>query len=322
LTGAGDSDAPVLFTPFILEKMKNKYKVGGAYHLMMFPGVVFLFVFNVIPIIGLIMAFQRYNPVRPFFGLTSPFVGLRNFQTIFVLHPDSRQVIINTLIIAIAKIIVFLVVPVVFALLLNECRQRGLKRVIQTTVYLPHFLSWVIAGTMFRQIFSSAGIVNTVLLGLGILKEPIIFLASNFWFRPLIIFTDIWKGFGYSAIVYIAAITAIDLNLYEAADIDGANRWQKMRYVTFAGILPTIILMSTLSLGNILNAGFDQVFNMYNPMVYPTGDILDTFVYRIGLVNLQFHLATAVGLSKSVISMLLIILSYKLADKYAGYRIF
>jgi putative aldouronate transport system permease protein len=159
-------------------------------------------------------------------------------------------------------------------------------------------------------------------MGLGVLDEPIMFMASNVWFRAIIIFTDIWKGFGYSAIVYISAITAIDLNLYEAADIDGANRWQKMGYITFPGILPTIILMSTLSLGNILNAGFDQIFNMYNPVVYRTGDVLDTFVYRIGLVNLQFHLATALGLAKSVISMLLIILSYRLADMYAGYRIF
>jgi putative aldouronate transport system permease protein len=303
--------------------MNTKARIGnGAYHLMMTPAIVLLFIFNVIPIIGLIIAFQRYNPVAPFFGLASPFVGLRNFYTIFVMHPDSRQVIINTLIIAIAKIILFVVVPVVFALLLNECRTRWAKRAIQTAVYLPHFISWVIAGAMFRQIFAMTGLVNTALVGLGILDEPIMFMASNVWFRPIIIFTDIWKGFGYSAIVYISAITAIDLNLYEAADIDGANRWQKMGYITFPGILPTIILMSTLALGSILNAGFDQIFNMYNPAVYRTGDVLDTFVYRIGLVNLQFHLATALGLAKSVISMLLIILSYKLADRYAGYRIF
>ena len=295
---------------------------SGFYHLMIMPGIIFLVIFNVIPIIGLIMAFQRYNPVAPFFGLASPFVGLRNFNTIFVLHPDSRQVIINTLIIAVAKIIMFLVVPVIFALLLNECLNKFLKRLVQTIVYLPYFLSWVVVGAMFRQIFASTGLVNTALLGLNLLREPIMFMASNTWFRPIIIFTDVWKGFGYSAIVYLAAITAIDLNLYEAADIDGANRWQKMLYITLAGILPTIILMSTLSLGNILNAGFDQIFNMYNPAVFRTGDVLDTFVYRIGLVNLQFHLATAVGLAKSVISMLLIILSYKLADKYAGYRIF
>jgi putative aldouronate transport system permease protein len=289
---------------------------------MMAPGVLFLAVFNVIPIFGLIMAFQSYNPAMPFFGFASKFVGLQNFHTIFVKHPSSRQVIANTLIIAIAKMVVFIVVPVVFALLLNEAINKLFKRVIQTVVYLPHFLSWVIAGAMFRQIFSTTGIVNQALQGLGLVEEPIMFMASNAWFRPIVVFTDIWKGFGFSAVVYIAAITAIDLNLYEAADIDGASRWQKMRFITFPGIMPTIILMATLSLQNILNAGFDQIFNMYNPIVYASGDVLDTFVYRIGLRDLQFHLATAVGLSKSVISMLLIILSYKLAEKYAGYYIF
>jgi putative aldouronate transport system permease protein len=289
---------------------------------MLIPAVILLFIFNVIPIAGLVIAFQRYNPLAPFFGLGSRFVGLDNFKMIFLRHPDSFQVIINTLIIAVAKIVLFVAVPVAFALLLNECRIQGLKRGIQTIVYLPHFISWVIAGTMFRQIFSPTGLVNAFLVNLGFIKETIMFMASNTWFRPIVIFTDILKSFGYSAVVYIAAITSIDLNLYEAAEIDGAGRWQKMLYVTLPCIMPTIILMSTLSLGNILNAGFDQIFNMYNPIVYTTGDVLDTFVYRIGIANLQFHLATAVGLAKSVISMLLIVLSYKLAEKFAGYRIF
>jgi putative aldouronate transport system permease protein len=288
----------------------------------MLPGILILGLFHIIPIIGNIIAFQRYNPLAPFFVLSSKFVGLQNFRTIFIMHPDSGQVIVNTLIIAIIKIIASLAVPVAFALLLNEVLNRLLKRIIQTVVYLPYFLSWVIAGAMFRQIFSTTGILNAALTGTGITSEPIMFMASNFWFRPIVIFTDVWKGFGYNAIIYIAAITTIDLNLYEAAEIDGASRWQKMRYVTLPGIMPTIVLLTTLALGNVLNAGFEQIFNMYNPIVYQTGDVLDTFVYRIGLVNMQFQLATAVGLSKSVISMLLIILSYKLAHMFAGYRIF
>ncbi|MCL2351178.1 MAG: ABC transporter permease subunit [Firmicutes bacterium] len=290
--------------------------------MMLLPGMIFLFIFYVIPIIGNIIAFQNYSVVNAFFGLASKFVGLTNFKIIFLQNPNSLQVIINTLIIAIAKIVMNIVVPVVFALLLNECLNRTVKRGIQTVVYLPNFLSWVIAGHIFRTIFSMTGMVNKALTGLGILKAPLLFMASNTWFRPIIIFTDVWKGFGYAAVIYIAAITAIDLNLYEAADIDGADRWQKMRYVTLPGIMPTVILMSTLALGNVLNAGFEQVFNMYNPIVYQTGDVLDTFVYRTGLVNLQMDKATAVGLSKSVISLVLIVISYKLADKFAGYRIF
>jgi putative aldouronate transport system permease protein len=289
---------------------------------MMLPAVILLGLFCVVPMIGLYMAFLDYNPVAPFFGLSSPFVGLKNFRTIFITQSSSRQVIINTIIIAVAKIIMNIIVPVAFALLLNECLNQRLKRTIQTIVYLPHFLSWVIAALMFRQIFGLQGIVNSVLTSAGVLDEPFMFFASNTWFRPLVVFTDVWKGFGYGAVVYIAAITAIDLNLFEAGDIDGANRWQKMLHITLPSITPTVILMSTLALGNVLNAGFDQIFNMYNVAVYETGDILDTFVYRIGLVNLKFHQATAVGMVKSVISMILIMLSYKLADKFAGYRIF
>ena len=288
---------------------------------MMAPALAFMIVFGLVPMIGLIMAFQRYNPAAPFFGLTSEFVGFLNFHTVFVRDPAAFRVVFNTLFIAVSKIVLFIVVPVAFALLLNECLRQWLKRSIQTIVYLPHFLSWVIAGAMFRQIFSMNGLLNTALISLG-MEEPIMFMASNLWFRPIIIFTDIWKGFGYSAVIYIAAISSIDLNLYEASDIDGADRWQKMRYITLPGILPTVILMMVLALGDILNAGFDQVFNMYNPTVYETGDIIDTFIYRRGLQNNQFHLATTVGLVKSVISMMLIIASWKLADKYAGYRIF
>jgi len=278
-----------------------------------------LIIFSIIPMFGLIMAFQKFSPVYGIFG--SPFVGLYNFKTLFFRSPNTMQVIFNTVYISVAKILLGLIIPVVFALLLNECRVHWFKRSMQTIVYLPNFLSWVIVAAMFSHIFSVTGIVNSMLLFFG-LKEPIMFMASNIWFRPIVILTDVWKNFGFSAVIYIAAITGIDLNLYEAADIDGASRWQKVKYVTLPGILPTIILMATLSLGNVLNAGFDQIFNMYNPVVYQTGDILDTLVYRIGLVNMQYSLGTAVGLFKSIISIILIFLSYKLADKYAGYRIF
>ena len=232
------------------------------------------------------------------------------------------SVVVNTVIISLAKIVMMIIVPVIFAVLLNECLSNKIKRGIQTIVYLPHFLSWVIAGAMFKQIFAPEGLINAALMSLGILSEPIWFLTSNDWFRPIIVFTDVWKGFGFSAVIYIAAITAIDMALFEAAEIDGANRWQKIRYITVPSILPTIILMSTLALGGILNAGFDQVYNMYNILVYETGDIIDTFVFRIGLEQLNFHLATAMGLVKSVIGMILIVVSWKLADKFAGYRIF
>ncbi|WP_419014580.1 ABC transporter permease [Hominenteromicrobium sp.] len=284
---------------------------------MLFPGMIFLVIFSIIPMFGIVMAFQNFVPAKGIFG--SKFVGLAQFQRLFML-PDFRQILENTLIIALSKIIIGTLLAIVFAVLLNECRNVRYKRFIQTAVYLPHFLSWVILAVMFSNIFSYTGIINQLITALG--GEPVMFMISNTWFRPIIIGTDVWKEFGYNAVIYVAAMTSIDPSLYEAADIDGAGRWKKIMHITLPGILPTIILMGTLSIGNVLNAGFDQVFNMYSPLVYRTGDIIDTYVYREGLANIQYSFATAVGLFKSIISFALLTTAYKLADKFCGYRIF
>ncbi len=296
--------------------MKNT-KDQLSYHSMILPGMIMLAIFNIAPMFGIVMAFQKFVPAKGIFG--SKWVGLGNFK-ILMNYPDVYNVIWNTLIIAVAKLILGIIVPVIFAILLNEVRSSGLKRTIQTIVYLPHFLSWVILALMFQNIFSYTGMVNSLVKALG--GEPVMYLISNTWFRPIVILTDVWKGFGYSAVIYLATITGIDPQLYEAGEIDGANRWHKMRYITFPALKGTIVLMATLALGNILNAGFDQIFNMYSPLVYETGDIIDTYVYRMGLEKLQYSMGTAVGLFKSVISFILIASSYKLADKFAGYRIF
>ena len=299
--------------------MKSKKKVHTLpYHMMLFPGMVFLFIFCIIPMFGSIIAFQDFEPVKGIWG--SDFVGLRNFRRIFLI-PDSKKIIWNTVVIAVSKMRLNIVVPLFFAIVLNECRKKLFKRVVQTVVYLPNFLSWVIVAIMLGNIFGPTGPVNGILELFG-MEEPVLFLANNKWFRPIIIFSDVWKGFGYGAIVYLAAIMNIDAALYEAADIDGASRLKKITKITLPMIMPTVILMATLSLGNVLNAGFDQIFNMYSPLVYETGDIIDTYVYRMGLEKMQYSFGTAVGLLKSVISFVLIALSYKLADKLAGYRIF
>ena len=296
--------------------MYNK-KNARYYHVMLLPGMIFLVIFSIIPMFGSVMAFQNFVPAKGIFS--SKFVGLAQFRRLFML-PDFRQILENTLIIALSKIIVGTLLAIVFAVLLNECRNVRYKRFIQTAVYLPHFLSWVILAVMFSNIFSYTGIINQLVTALG--GEPVMFMISNTWFRPIIIGTDVWKEFGYNAVIYVAAMTSIDPSLYEAADIDGAGRWKKIMHITLPGILPTIILMGTLSIGNVLNAGFDQVFNMYSPLVYRTGDIIDTYVYREGLVNIQYSFATAVGLFKSIISFALLTTAYKLADKFCGYRIF
>jgi putative aldouronate transport system permease protein len=284
---------------------------------MLLPGMALLLIFSIVPMFGLVMAFQKFVPAKRITG--SEFVGLYNFELMFT-FPDVKTVFFNTIYIAAFKLVLGIIFPVAFALLLNEVRFAGFKRVVQTICYLPNFLSWVILAVMFSNILSFTGIFNQIVGLFG--HEPILFLASNTWFRPILIATDVWKGFGYGAIIYLAAITNIEVSIYEAADIDGAGRLQKVWYVTLPGIKATIVLMATLALGNILNAGFEQIFTMYSPIVYQTADIIDTYVYRMGLVKLQFSFGTAVGLLKSVVSFVLIVLSYKLADRFAGYRIF
>ena len=284
---------------------------------MLLPGIIMLLIFAVVPMFGILIAFQNYVPAKGITG--SEWVGLENFKTLLML-PDSFEVLRNTLVLAIAKMVLGTVVPVLFALMLNEVTQDKMKKFIQTSVYLPYFLSWVLLGSIFLSMLQLDGVVNYVIELFG--GEPVMFMASNKWAPVIMVVTDVWKNFGYGSIIYLAALTNVDTNLYEAAALDGASRIQQVRHVTLPAIAPTIVLVSTLNLGNVLNAGFDQIFNMYNELIYESVDIIDTFVYRIGLVELNFSLSTAVGLLKSVVSFVLIALSYWLAKKWTGYKIF
>jgi putative aldouronate transport system permease protein len=268
--------------------------------------------------LGIVMAFQNYIPALGITG--SKWVGLDNFEYVFSL-PDTTTVFMNTLIIAVMKIIAGLIVPITTALLLNEVRARLFKRAVQTMIYLPHFLSWVILSGILIDILSpSQGLVNQLLTWVGL--EPVYFLGDNRWFRTVMVVTNEWKEFGFSTIVYLAALTSINPALYEAAVIDGAGRLRQTWHITLPGMRPIIVLLVTLSLGKVLNAGFDQIYNLISPQVYETGDIIDTMVYRVGLIEAQYSFATAVGLLKSVISLILISVSYWLAYRFANYRIF
>lgn len=298
-------------------KRRRKNPDVKHYWIMLVPVFVWMALFQITPMFGIVIAFQDYNPGAGF--LKSEFIGLEHFEYMFVLE-DAQVALWNTVIIAVGKIIGNLVVPLVFALLLNELRQKYLIKTIQTSVYLPFFLSWVILAGALLQIFSLNGPVNNLLAFMGF--EPVAFFQKAELFRGFIIGSDIWKSFGFNSIIYLAALTGIDQTLYEAAEMDGAGRWRKMWNVTLPGIRSTIALLAILSLGGILEAGFDQVFNMYNPLVYSTGDIIDTYVYRAGLQNLNFSFGTAVGLLKSVVSFILIATGYWLAKKLLGYRIF
>ena len=287
------------------------------YYIMLIPALLWLFFFSIVPMFGIVMAFQDYNPGQGI--LHSKFVGLENFKYMFQMN-DVKQVLCNTVVIAVGKIIGNIIFPLIFALLLNEFCIKRLKRPIQTIVYLPYFLSWVILAKIVFNIFGYTGPINQLREAFG--RSPINFFGEPSLFQPLVIGTDIWKGFGYNTVVYLAAILGVDQSLYEAAAADGAGRFKRIWHITLPGIRTTVALLAILSLGNVLNAGFDQIYNLYNPLVYSTGDIIDTWVYRAGLENLQYSLATAVGLFKSVISVILIVIGYKLADKFTGYKLF
>lgn len=301
--------------------MRSNYKQfirNIPLHLMILPGLIIIIVFGYIPMAGLSIAFQNFSPIAGFKNMN--WVGLDNFRYLFDL-PGFGQVVWNTVFISVMKISSGLVIPVLVALLLNEVRKTGFKRTIQTVIYMPHFFSWVIlAGIIVDVLSPSSGIVNMLLKSLGM--EPIQFLASNDWFPYILVITDQWKEFGFGTIIYLAALTSIDKSLYEAAVMDGAGRWKQTWHITLPGIRPIVILMVTLSLGNVLNGGFDQVFNLYNPLVYESGDILDTMIYRIGLQDAQYSVSTALGLIKSVVSFIFIGLGYILAYRFANYRIF
>ena len=296
-----------------------KFRKEFPLHLMLFPGIILIIIFNYVPMAGLVIAFQKFIPSKGMFG-NQEWIGLDNFTYVFSL-PGFKQAMVNTVIIAAWKIVLGLLVPVVFALLLNEVRHIKFKKMIQTVGYLPYFLSWVVLGGIFIDLLSpGSGIVNGIINSLG--GESIFFLGDNRYFKGTLIVTDIWKTFGYNAIVYLAAIVGVDTSLYEAAETDGANRLQQIWHITLPGIRGIVVLMMVLSLGNILNAGFDQVFNLYTKAVYESGDILDTFIYRLGLIDAQYGAATAVGLFKSIISTIFISTSYYLAYKFSNYRIF
>lgn len=300
--------------------MKNKKSKGKRYiasevfyHSMMLPGMVFVFLFNIVPMFGVIMAFQDFKPAKGYFK--SAFVGLKHFKYLFQI-PDGYEIFRNTLVLAVGKIVVGTLMAIVFSILLNEIKKKWLKKSVQTIVYLPHFLSWVVLASAIKSLFSLDGFVN------ALLGTSINFLGTSSLFQPLLIGSDVWKEFGYNSVVYLAALTAIDPGLHEAAKIDGANWWKRVFHVTLPGMRSVIILMAAMGLGNILNAGFDQVYNLYTAPVYETGDIIDTYVYRVGLNGMQYSFGTAIGLMKSAIAFILMMTANSLAKKYTENKIF
>lgn len=286
-------------------------------HIMLMPAVIFVLLFSYVPIFGIIMAFQEYKPLLGFTG--SEFVGFEQFRYIFSL-PSFRIAFRNTFIIAFSKIVLNIIVPLTLSLLLNEITRSWFKRTVQTIIFIPFFFSWAILAGMVMEVFSYTGVINKTIEVLG--GEAIPFLISNDYFRTILVSSDVWKGMGYNTVLFLAAITNIDPTLYEAAKVDGASKWKQLTKITIPGIFTMIVLLTILGLGNILNAGFEQILIMYNPTVERTVDILDTLVYRLGVAGRQYSAAAAMGLFKSIVSMVFVGGSYWLAYKTTDYRVF
>ena len=292
------------------------YKKHLALTLMFLPVVVYFFIFKYIPMGGIVIAFKNYKISQGIFG--SAWCGLNNFTKAFNTPTFARSVR-NTLTISGLKLLFGFPAPIILALMLNEVSHARFKKTIQTITSLPHFLSWVVLAGMFQQLLSpNNGAVNAVLREVFGLKDSLYFLGDNKYFRGTLIVPDIWKNVGWSSILYLATISGIDPALYEAATVDGASRWQCTRYITIPSLVSTIVVMLILSIGSIMDAGFDQVFNLYNSAVYQTGDIIDTYVYRYGIGDMKYSLATAVGLFKNVIAFVLVVGTNVITRKISG----
>ena len=281
------------------------------YWVMILPALIWMLAVNIVPMFGVVMAFQDFNPGKGIFG--SEFVGLENFRYMFQMK-DVSQIFFNTVVIAVCKLFLNVIVPVIFALLLNEIKNVAFKRSVQTIVYLPHFISWVVlSGILINLLSTSNGAVNEVIKFFG--GEPIQFLQSEKFFRSVIVISDIWKEAGWGAIVYIAAISGIDREMFEAARVDGVKMMQKIWYITLPSIAPTITVLFILRLGSILKNGFEQIFMLYSPVVYDVADVFETYTYRIGMQEGKYGFASAVGLFQSVVGLILVLVTNKISRK-------
>lgn len=284
--------------------------------LMLVPGLLLILIFNYGPMYGLLMAFQDFQVTKGIWG--SPWVGLKHFQE-FISNPSAVNALRNTLLISFLKLAFGFPAPILLAILFNELRNGIFKRASQTISYMPHFVSWIVFAALITAMLSpSTGVINQFLKFLGI--RPIYFMADPGWFRVVLIASEIWKEIGWGAIIYLAALSGVDPTLHEAAVVDGATRIQRILYINIPSLLPIAALMLILRMGGILNAGFDQVFNMYNVQVYQTADIIDTYVYRTGLADLKYSFAAAVGFFKSAVGLVMVVvvneIARRMSDRY------
>jgi putative aldouronate transport system permease protein len=284
----------------IIRKMISNPRI--ALLLIALPGIVHFLIFKYVPLLGNVIVFQKYDMFRGVWG--SKWVGFDHFVTMFKYY-DFLKILKNTIILSFYRIFFGFPAPLILALLLNEIRNMLFKRTVQTVLYFPHFLSWVIVGGIFLNLLSTDGVVNDILGLFGV--EPIAFLQSPNYFRSIVVWAAIWKEVGWGTIIYLAAIAGINPNLYEAAVVDGANRWKQMWYITIPSLLPAIIVLFLLRISDILESGVEEVLMFMNPLVRDVAEVIDTYVYRVGLLEAQFSYTTAIGIFKSVVGLLLVV---------------
>ncbi|GIP22187.1 sugar ABC transporter permease [Paenibacillus sp. J22TS3] len=296
--------------PSVWKKFTNQLDLQS----MVWPGIIFIAIFSYIPMYGVVMAFQQYNIFKGVLG--SAWVGWMNFKMFFE-APEFWTVMRNTLVISLLKLIIAFPAPILLALMLNEIGNMAFKRFIQTVSYLPYFLSWVIvSGLVFSVLSVDNGTVNYLLEQLNLTHEPINFLAIPEYFWSILVSVNVWKEIGFGSIVYLAAIAGVDPSMYEAASIDGASRFKQIYTITLPSISPVIIIFMILAIGNLLSAGFEDILLLAtNPILQPYSDVIDTYVYRVGILNARFSYATAVGLFKAVISVILLVTANKIARR-------
>ena len=293
-------------------RIKDSFVKYKYLHLMFLPCLLFYIIFKYAPMYGVIMAFKNYDPIGGFWGIiNAPWIGFDNFNRFFSSIYFTR-LLSNTLLISFYRLLFSFPAPIIMAILINEIHGTAFKRVVQTITYMPHFLSWVIvSGLLIVLLSPTSGPIAYLFKQMG--KDPISFLSDARYFRPILVISEIWKSVGWGTIIYLAAITGIDQEIYEAATIDGANRFQKIFRITLPQLSNIISIMFILAVGRILDENFEQIFNMYSPAVYEVADVFETYVYRTGIVSGQYSYSAAVGLFKSGISLILVVLSNRVA---------
>lgn len=290
--------------------LRKIWRNRSAY-LLVLPGLLFFIVYKYIPMLGLVLAFQDFNPFRGILG--SDFVGLAHFRKLFE-NAEVIRVLVNTLQIALLQLLFAFPLAIILSLMLNELRNQVFKRVVQSIVYLPHFLSWVVVVGIFFILLKSDGLINNFLVKLGL--DTIPFMSSPALFKPLVVLQVIWKESGWGTILFLAALAGVNPSLYEAAVVDGANRWRQIWHITLPSIRSTIVVLLILRLGQVLDVGFEQIFLMLNPFVRDVGEILDTYVYEKGIRQSDVSFATAVGLFKGLVGLVLVVTSNRLAKRF------